>query len=101
MSWITFDLAGTSESGKTKEWRVQPKDRPGLAACVGIVKWYGPWRKYTFTPYSHTVFEQDCLRDIADFCEQRTKDHKAAPLPPLDQEACREAAILDDIERNE
>lgn len=76
MSWITFEHAGKSKSGKTHEWRVQPKDNGALAACIGVVKWYGPWRKYTFQPYSSTVFEQDCLRDIADFCEKVTREHK-------------------------
>jgi len=78
MSWINFEYAGLSNSGKTLEWRVQPAGAPELAACIGIVKWYAPWRKYAFMPYSNTVFEQDCLRDIADFCERRTKEHKEA-----------------------
>lgn len=76
MSWIVFEFAGPSKSGKTNEWRVQPKDDGALAACIGVVKWYAPWRKYAFNPYTNTVFEQDCLREIATFCEQRTKDHK-------------------------
>lgn len=82
MSWITFEDAGTSKSGKTLEWRVQPKETfevAGVAvaaACIGMVKWYAPWRRYCLFPYSSAVFEWDCLRTIADFCEQKTREHK-------------------------
>ena len=44
--------------------------------CLGLVKWHSRWRKYCFFPMSDTVFEQVCLRDIADFIEQETKDHR-------------------------
>jgi hypothetical protein len=75
VSWISFEYAGPSPSGKTLEWLVHPKDNRDLAACLGFVKWHCPWRKYTFQPFSNTVFENDCLRDIADFCEQKTQEH--------------------------
>ncbi len=71
--WIEFIDAGESESGKTRLWHVCP---PGQSP-IGIVHWYGPWRKYCYSPHANTVYEQDCLRDIAAFCEERTKDHKA------------------------
>ncbi len=76
MSWIIFEHAGPSKSGKTHEWRVQPKDNGDLAACIGVVKWYAGWRGYAFMPYGNTVFEEDCLREIADFCERQTREHK-------------------------
>jgi hypothetical protein len=39
---------------------------------LGIVKWHIPWRRYCLFPING-VFEYKCLRDIADFCEDRTK----------------------------
>lgn len=70
--WITF--APSAPCKKTSVWLVKPKD----GSPIGMVRWYGPWRKYCFYPGDATVYEQDCLRDIADFCERKTKEHKNA-----------------------
>lgn len=68
--WITFTLAGNNP--KTKIFTVMAKE----GGFLGTVKWYAPWRKYCFVPADYTVFEQDCLRDIADFIERETAEHK-------------------------
>ncbi len=44
---------------------------------LGLVSWYAPWRKFTFNPAARTVFEEDCLREIADFCVKATQQRKA------------------------
>jgi|HubBroStandDraft_4_1064222.scaffolds.fasta_scaffold00070_15 hypothetical protein len=80
MSWITFIDVGMSASGKTQEWGVQPLDNLSSSGCLGVIKWYGPWRKYCFFPNGNTVFEQDCLRDISLFVETRTKLHREKRL---------------------
>lgn len=74
MSWITFSHAGRSKSGKTEIWIVHPKDNPH--ATLGMISWYSPWRKYVFSPAPGTVFEEDCLRTIAEFVEAQTRQHK-------------------------
>lgn len=75
MSWVTFDEYGTSESGKTKRWAVHAAEPPREE--LGKVTWYPFWRKYAFLPHPLTVFEEECLRDIAAFCESETKKHRA------------------------
>ncbi len=70
LSWIRFEELTPNPA--TKRWAVMPKDG---SAQIGMVKWYGPWRKYCFQPSSNTVFEQVCLREIAQFCETETKSH--------------------------
>lgn len=45
-------------------------------SILGHVKWFGSWRQYAFFPTINTVFEKQCLRDIANFCEEITKIHK-------------------------
>jgi hypothetical protein len=51
--------------------------RPLAGGCpVGIVKWFGRWRKYAFFPNTDCVFEGTCLRDISDFIEARTKEQR-------------------------
>ena len=57
----------------TKRWAVMPKDR---SPQIGVVSWYGPWRKYCYTPMANTVYEQVCLREIAGFCENQTQLHR-------------------------
>lgn len=46
------------------------------ACSLGIIKWKANWRKYAFFPYECSYFEQDCLRDIAEFIEKETKKYK-------------------------
>jgi hypothetical protein len=58
----------------TERWRVDAKD----GACLGYVSWFGRWRRYSFSPATGTVFEQVCLREIANFIEGRIHARKAA-----------------------
>lgn len=75
--WITFEkvnpLAG-SPIPKTVKFRVQTKDVQPLV--LGEIKWFTRWRKYCFFPVLETAYEQDCLRDIAQFCEQLTSGRR-------------------------
>lgn len=75
--WIRFDATGpmASKSGKTLTWRISTVDG---TSPLGRIAWWGPWRRYAFFPFDATVFEADCLRDIAAFCEQETAAHRAA-----------------------
>ena len=78
--WIEFEELGTSKSGKTKIWVVYSKkdEVPFSDLWIGQVKWMSSWRKYAFFPEQDTVYEQDCLRDLAQFCEDQNKAHKEA-----------------------
>ena len=73
-----------SASGKTLIWGVRtksqsPKDPQGEGGTyLGHVKWFGRWRGYSFFPYIDTIYEQKCLREIADFVEARSKEHRAS-----------------------
>lgn len=58
---------------KTETWFVLNKyDNIHL----GWIGWFSRWRKYAFSPKPNTVYEEDCLRDIAEFCVLMTKQHK-------------------------
>lgn len=72
-NWIIFHLISTT--GKTTVWEVMNKER---TAILGVIKWYGAWRRYSFFPHQNTIFEKTCLRDIADFCEEETQVHREA-----------------------
>jgi hypothetical protein len=62
--YIYMQRLGTTPSGKTQIFQVVNKrsNEP-----IGQVRWYGPWRQYTFQPEYETVFSAGCLADIQDF----------------------------------
>lgn len=53
---------------KTSRWIVWSKARANL----GVIKWYSHWRCYAFFPKNGTLFEHNCLWDIADFVARET-----------------------------
>jgi hypothetical protein len=76
MSYLNFDLIGHSQSGLTKIWRVLNEAEH---TALGTISWHGAWRKYDFeTMRFGDRFDHHCLREIADFCERVTKEHRAA-----------------------
>lgn len=75
MSWIIFDPIGRSTSDKTSVWNVVAREGGNK---LGEVSWFGRWRKYCFFPEAGTVFEKDCLRDVANWCESATREHSTS-----------------------
>ena len=63
--WIYIDFLTKSKSGKTNIYQVINN-----GIHLGDIKWYAPWRKYAFFPQEKTLYEQDCLKDIAKFLEE-------------------------------
>ena len=72
--WIKFDEQIPKKPAKTKVWAIRTTYE--VPETLGFIKWFGRWRKYAFFPLIHTVWEQDCLRKVASFCELQTKLHK-------------------------
>lgn len=58
---------------KTQRWEVRAKKD---AAILGRIQWRSGWRCYVFEPSFPTVFEEVCLREIADFIETETACYK-------------------------
>jgi hypothetical protein len=59
-----LDFIEVKDTGKTKVWDVRSR-RSGYT--LGIIKWYGPWRQYTFWPAPDTIWNQTCLGDVEAF----------------------------------
>lgn len=76
--YIDFKFLNQSPTGKTKIWEVLTKEERPIT--LGSVKWFGRWRAYAFHPEHDTLFEKSCLRDIADFCEYETINHRRQKL---------------------
>lgn len=75
---IRFKDNGLSKTGITKRWIVVSKYDP--TDMLGEIQWFGRWRCYAFYAFN-AYFEKQCLRDIADFCEAQTKEHKLLTTP--------------------
>lgn len=72
--YIEFVHKGYASHAKTARWEVVNK-RHGTR--LGIIAWFTPWRQYCFSPWPGTVFNQECLDDIARFIEEQMKTHRA------------------------
>ena len=74
--WIYARECEQPPERKTKRWAIAADDGE---IGLGEVKWLGRWRCYGYFPLNETVYEKQCLRDIADFCEKKTKEKREAP----------------------
>ena len=71
--YISFAKGIRQEGRKTDWWEVYNKDNNSY---LGLITYRPGWRKYIFAPATACIFEQVCLRDIANFIETATKDYK-------------------------
>lgn len=71
--WMSFEWDENTKSKITKVWTVIANQSNFV---LGQIKWHSGWRRYCFFPNPNTLFEQDCLRDIANFIESETTIHK-------------------------
>lgn len=60
--------------GKTSRFRVANKISDSTLAWI---KWYGPFRKYSFYPEPDIVFDAACLQDILTFINNLEDERKA------------------------
>lgn len=70
--WIDF-MDVSSQAKKTKTFLVINRESK---TQIGEVKWYGAWRQYSFFPNPKTVYERQCLLDIAKFINQLMVERK-------------------------
>lgn len=61
---------------KTRYWDVIGTGGP--FDLLGAVKWRGAWRAYAFHSErgSDPILAPNCLRQLAEFCEQQTAAHR-------------------------
>lgn len=69
--YVQFHFFKFTQTKKTKIWYVHN----GIHR-LGEIKFFPQWRKYAFYPSTMVILEEDCLRDIAEFCEIETKKYK-------------------------
>lgn len=71
--WIATAFEGMSDSGKTHRMVIVSKESGDR---LGEIRWYGAWRKYAFFPDAETLFENQCLQDIAEFLDKLMQERK-------------------------
>ena len=72
--YIEIIFRERSQSGKTCIWEVVSKSSGN---GLGLIKWYGAWRQYTFHPYEGTVWNDDCLGEVVKFLDKENDIHAA------------------------
>ena len=72
---------------KTRWWEVTAIASDDV---LGIVSFWGAWRKYVFKPNDATLYDASCLREIADFTERQTKEWRVQPSVKPDVPAQKE-----------
>jgi len=70
---IQFIPTGIVKGQKTSRWNIESK----YGGFLGEIKWFAKWRKYSFFPEPDCIFEETCMRDLSQFIEDRTLEHKA------------------------
>lgn len=75
-------LGRTQNSRKTGIFNVSSTS----GSRLGEIRWYSPWRQYTFWPLPDTIFSAGCMQDIAAHIERLmlARATRAHPLTVLD-----------------
>ena len=68
-SHLYFNELNNAEK-KTRKWEVMAI---ATDEVLGMVSFWGAWRKYIFKPLAATLYDASCMREIADFTEAQTK----------------------------
>ena len=63
--WLYFRELEVAPARKTKVWNVE--SRGPLTRPLGVIRWHNPWRRYAFFPEHDTLYDVECLMDIAIF----------------------------------
>ena len=80
-----------NHSGKTRKVNVVSKKH---GYSLGLIQWFGRWRQYVFVPAPETVFNKDCLRDIAQYLQDMMDERSMEKfLRPTDR-----IALIGDIQ---
>ena len=90
--WI--DIIDQPKVGLTRRFEVK-NSKSG--ALIGWIRWYGPFRGYAFLPCEGTVYEEDCLRDLAECVEELTKEHKERGKRQADGITAKPVADYDEL----
>lgn len=78
-TWSNGHLRFDPMEGKIAQrlaWEIRLASSDTEAMPVGQIRYHGLWREYVLFTSQGFIFACDCLRDIAQFCEDRTEESK-------------------------
>lgn len=71
--YLEFNQLQTRPDMKTQIWAVTSAK---YGDPLGLIKWFGRWRQYAFYPEPGTIFNKDCMTDIAIFIHRLMQQRK-------------------------
>ena len=71
--YIRFEDGEWSDSGKTRIWRIYNFHHNQV---VGWIRWYGGFRRYCFYTEEAAIYDNDCLRLVADKLDEVNARHR-------------------------
>lgn len=75
--YLAFHLI--KDTGKTKVWDVASRHS---YTKLGTIKWYAPWRRYSFYPEPDTLFDCRCMTVLIDFITAEMDKRKGKTQSP-------------------
>ena len=63
----------SGHTGKTYIYDVLSKSSGGI---LGHIKWYGPWRQYSFFPSPRCIYNSECMAYIINFIKELMDERK-------------------------
>ena len=81
---LSFELQPKPKKRKTEIWTVVAQGEIRL----GDVKWYAPWRRYTFHPDAETLYDAECLAALFKFCAEQTQERTRVRAEEKGQPPC-------------
>jgi hypothetical protein len=69
--WVRFEPVD-NPGRKTRVWEVWSVG----GVRLGEIKWWGRWRAYCFFPEEDTLYNMECLKDIAIFIDQQMAERR-------------------------
>ena len=79
MEYKWIEIKRVQFEGLTQRYEVFAKSNQSL---LGRIQFYPGWRRYVFQPTFPSTFEEECLKDIAEFVEALTIKYKTAARLP-------------------
>jgi len=73
--YIEIIFRERTKTGITCIWEVVANS---TGSGLGLIKWNGAWRQYTFHPYQGTTWSHQCMTDVGKFLVMENDFHKSA-----------------------
>jgi hypothetical protein len=74
-----LEFRSLEDKPKTKVWEVVSKTSGDR---LGVIKFFGRWRQYTFFPEKETAWNNQCLLDVSGFLKEQNYARQGITVKP-------------------